>query len=155
MNPQPDTITGSFSREQTFAAAPRSSSAKRRANLLVADDNPALSGVLKFNFERAGFRVIAAGTGRVALEHALKEQFDLVVTDQQMPEMTGVELVRRLRELENYRAIPIFMLTAKGLELELPRLQSELGIAGMFLKPFSPKEVTRAIEQALIALADG
>ncbi len=117
--------------------------------LLVADDNPALSSVLKFNLERSGYRVTVAATGRQAYELAQTKQFDLVITDQQMPEMTGLELTQRLREMENYRDIPIFMLTAKGLELELPRLREELCIAGLFLKPFSPKEITQAVDKTL------
>jgi CheY-like chemotaxis protein len=76
-----------------------------------------------------------------------------VVTDQQMPEMTGCELCERLRQDERYREIPIIMLTAKGLELELPRLRDELGITATFLKPFSPNEIVQAVEDCLVAVS--
>jgi CheY-like chemotaxis protein len=58
-----------------------------------------------------------------------------------MPEMTGLELCRRLRATTEYEKTPIILLTAKGLELELPALQRELNISAIFPKPFSPSEV--------------
>ena len=70
-----------------------------------------------------------------------------------MPEMSGSQLCAHLRQLERYRETPIIMLTAKGLELELPRLREELGIAATFLKPFSPKEVVQAVEDCLAAVS--
>jgi CheY-like chemotaxis protein len=66
-----------------------------------------------------------------------------------MPEMTGLELCRRLRATEEYAHTPIILLTAKGLELELPALQRELEISAIFPKPFSPSEVVGAACQLL------
>ena len=122
-------------------------------SILLAEDNAALSSVIRFNLQRSGFQVEAALTGRLAWELAQVHQFDLVITDQQMPEMTGCELCECLRRSEAYRETPIIMLTAKGMELELPRLREELGLAATFLKPFSPKEVIRAVEDCLAAVS--
>ena len=119
--------------------------------VLVAEDNAALASVLRFNLERAGFAVTVAHNGRQAWEQAQRQQFDLIVTDQQMPELTGSELCGRLRGLANYDRTPVIMLTAKGLELELDRLKSELGIAATFLKPFSPREIVKTVEEELAA----
>ena len=117
--------------------------------ILIAEDNAALASVIRFNLERAGFRSTVACNGQVAWEAVQEESFDLIVTDQQMPEMTGCEFVQKLRGLEAFRDIPVIMLTAKGMELELPRLKAELGIADTFLKPFSPKEIVKAVEDHL------
>ncbi len=68
-----------------------------------------------------------------------------------MPEMTGLELCRRLRDLPAYAATPIILLTAKGLELELPRIQQELDINAVFPKPFSPSAVVETACQLLAA----
>lgn len=121
--------------------------------LLVAEDNTALASVLRFNLERAGFQVTVALNGRLAWEYAQDEQFDLIVTDQQMPEMTGCEFCRHLRETEAYRETPVIMLTAKGMELELPKLREELGISATFLKPFSPREIIQAVQDHLAAVS--
>jgi len=121
--------------------------------VLVVEDNAALASVLRFNLDRADFDVTVALNGRIAWEYAQDQQFDIVVTDQQMPEMTGCELCRHLRELNNYRETPVIMLTAKGMELEMPRLKEELGISAMFLKPFSLKEIIQAVEDHLAAVS--
>lgn len=113
---------------------------------LIVDDNLALARVTQFALDRAGYETQTARNGRHALEVAQASQFDVVVTDQQMPEMTGIELCRALRSLPQYAERPIILLTAKGLELELPRLREELGISAVFSKPFSPGAVVRAVE---------
>ena len=128
------------------------SNAERR--ILVAEDNAALASVVRFNLQRAGFQVTVACNGRVAWEAAQEEVFDLIVTDQQMPEMSGCELCAKLRAIDEYRETPMIMLTAKGMELELPRLKSELGIAATFLKPFSPSEIVRAVEGQLESVSE-
>lgn len=118
---------------------------------LVVDDNLALARVTQFALDRAGFETQTARNGCLALEAAQQSQFDVVVTDQQMPEMTGIELCRELRKLPEYVDCPIILLTAKGLELELPRLREELGISGVFSKPFSPAAVVKAVEDLMNA----
>lgn len=120
-----------------------------RGKALVVDDNVALARVTQFALTRAGFDARIAANGRKALELAQAEAFDIVITDQQMPEMTGLELCRRLRATVEYASTPIVLLTAKGLELELPALQRELEISAIFPKPFSPSEVVGAACQLL------
>lgn len=119
--------------------------------ILVAEDNAALASVIRFNIQRAGFDVTVVSNGRQALEAVMAKKFDLVITDEQMPEMTGSDFCRRLRDLSGYEETPVMMLTAKGLELELDRLRAELGIKMAFLKPFSPMEVVQAVEGCLLA----
>ena len=119
---------------------------------LIVDDNLALARVTQFALDRAGFETQTARNGRLALEAAQVMQFDIVVTDQQMPELTGIELCSELRKLPGYVDCPIILLTAKGLELELPRLREELGISGVFSKPFSPAAIVKAVEDLLNTL---
>jgi CheY-like chemotaxis protein len=122
-------------------------------HILVAEDNAALASVVRFNLERAGFRVTLASNGREAWDHLQEQPFDLLLTDQQMPEMTGCELCQTLRSVADFAELPVILLTAKGMELELPRLRDELKITATFLKPFSPKEVVKAIELCVAAAA--
>ena len=123
--------------------------AVRVQRALIVDDNVALARVTQFALDGAGFETRTAYNGILALEAALATQFDIVITDQQMPEMTGVELCKALRGHPHYASCPIILLTAKGLELELPRLRDELGINATFAKPFSPSAIVKACEDLL------
>ena len=114
---------------------------------LIAEDNAALLRVLEFTLSRAGFEVTQAANGALAWQLAQEEHFDIVLTDQQMPMMTGIELCSELRSHERYLDTPIILLTAKGLEIELPRLCAELGIAATFPKPFSPSQVLKKVQE--------
>lgn len=116
---------------------------------LIVDDNVALARVTQFALTRAGLETSIAGNGRAALEQAINERFDIIITDQQMPEMTGLEFLQRLRTLPGYAATPVVLLTAKGLELELPRIQQDLDISAVFPKPFSPSAVVETACQLL------
>ena len=116
---------------------------------LIVDDNVALARVTQFALDKAGFTTQTAYNGRLALEAALETQYDIVITDQQMPEMTGIELCQELRSRPEYATCPILLLTAKGLELELPRLREEIGINATFAKPFSPSAIVKACEELL------
>ena len=119
--------------------------------ILIVDDNVALARVIQFAMDGAGFYTVTASNGRIALELAGETPFDMVITDQQMPEMTGIELCRNLRDLPEYKNCPIILLTAKGLELELPRLQSEFEIDATFSKPFSPSALVKTANELLAA----
>jgi two-component system, chemotaxis family, chemotaxis protein CheY len=128
------------------AAAPQ---APFRGKALIVDDNVALARVTQFALTRVGFDSRIAANGRIALERATAEPFDIIITDQQMPEMTGLEFLTRLRTLPAYAKTPVILLTAKGLELELPRLQQDLDINAVFPKPFSPSAVVETACQLL------
>jgi len=120
---------------------------------LIVDDNVALARVTQFALDGAGYETHTAYNGRLALEAAVETKFDIVITDQQMPEMTGVELCQALRSLPAYASCPIVLLTAKGLELELPQLRDELGIDATFAKPFSPSAIVKTCAELLAASA--
>ena len=110
---------------------------------LVAEDNAALGRVIALTLRKAGFEVSQAPDGAAAWALAQQTEFDLVVTDQQMPEMSGLELCKRLREQAAHRDTPIVLLTAKGMELDLHRTRQDYGVSNMLLKPFSPTELAK------------
>jgi len=122
-----------------------------KAKILVCEDNSALSGVVCFNLVRAGFQVTCVSNGRLALDALEKERFDLVLSDQQMPMMTGIQLCQSLRQLPAYRRTPFILLTAKCMELDFQKLQQTLEISAALPKPFSPNELVNCIEEALAA----
>ena len=118
-----------------------------RKSILVVDDNPAVASVVRFNLERLGFRVTIALDGLEAWRQLEQQPFDVIVTDQQMPHMDGGTLCRKLRAKPEFASVPIVLLTAKAMEFDVDQLREECGIAAVFVKPFSPTELVRSIEQ--------
>jgi two-component system chemotaxis response regulator CheY len=125
--------------------------AKDKAKILVVEDNAALSGVVCFNLVRAGFQVTSVNNGRVALETLQKGNFDLVLSDQQMPLMTGIQLCENIRQIPAYKRTPFILLTAKCMEIDVARLQQNPGVSTALPKPFSPSELINCIEDCLAA----
>ncbi len=121
--------------------------------ILVAEDNAALASVVRFSLESAGYQVEVARNGRLAWELFDEQPFDLVVTDQQMPEMTGIELCEHITASRGAMSVPIILLTAKGLELDLPHLRNTLGISAAYAKPFSPAQVVQTVQELLLPVA--
>jgi DNA-binding response OmpR family regulator len=117
--------------------------------VLLAEDNPAFAQVVKFNLERAGYGVIVAFSGREAWQAMQVESFDVLVTDQQMPEMTGCELCARMRTLAGHTQTPVILLTAKCLELDADRLKGEWGVAQVLGKPFGPRHLVETVGRVL------
>lgn len=118
--------------------------------VLIAEDNIVLADVLRFNLFRAGFEVTVAHTGREAADHLRDERFDLLLTDYNMPELNGEELIRLVREELGICDLPIVMCSAKGLELDVERLRQEWRLDRVLYKPFSMREVL-AVARSLTA----
>jgi CheY-like chemotaxis protein len=122
-------------------------------HVLVAEDNAALARVISFTFAKHGFEVATARDGQQAWELAEKNRFDLVVTDQQMPRMTGLELCSKLRATAEFAEVPLILLTAKGMELEVDRVRTEHGVDELLLKPFSPAHLVETADRLLSVTA--
>lgn len=114
---------------------------------LIAEDNAALRRVIGFTLQAAGFEVVTASDGLAAWETAEHQAFDVVVTDQQMPHMNGLELIERLRASDLHKNVPVVLLTAKGMELQFEQLSEQYGVAAMLAKPFSPSQLGELAEQ--------
>jgi CheY-like chemotaxis protein len=120
-----------------------------KANILLVEDNDALRGVISFNLMRAGYQVTAVTNGREALDALERAPFDLVLSDQQMPKMTGIQLCEHLRELPQHQHLPFILLTAKCMELDVAKLRQRLQLSAALPKPFSPNELLTCIEECL------
>ena len=116
--------------------------------VLVVDDEIHIVYVVTIKLRNNGFEVISAENGAEAFELACEEEPDIIVADFQMPVMTGLELVRKLRQNESTKDIPVIMLTARSFAIGDEQKQ-ELGISEFISKPFSPKELLRSIEDIL------
>lgn len=116
--------------------------------ILVADDEAHILHVVSMKLSNAGYEVITAVDGEEALELCKSEKPDLVITDYQMPYLTGLELCRQLRSTEELESIPAIMLTARGFDIE-PGEMEDAGIAVVLAKPFSPREVLQKVRDLL------
>ena len=116
--------------------------------VLVVDDEIHIVHVVAIKLRNNGYEVISADNGAEALELALRDKPDIIVTDYQMPIMTGLELVGNLRKHEETKDIPVIMLTARSFAISQEQ-QDELKISGCLSKPFSPKELLGDIEDIL------
>jgi DNA-binding response OmpR family regulator len=125
--------------------------------ILVVDDEPKITQLVRDYLERAGFRVLVAFDGKRALSLAKTEKPDMVVLDLGLPQLDGLDFTREFRKSSN---APIIMLTARAEESD-KLIGLELGADDYMTKPFSPKElvarvrvVFRRIENALSASAE-
>jgi two-component system alkaline phosphatase synthesis response regulator PhoP len=121
--------------------------------ILICDDEPHIALAVSMKFRNAGFEVLTARNGQEAWELILNGPPDALITDCTMPRMDGLELCRRIRSIPGLRDLPIFLLTARGLELDPFVITNELRISKLILKPFSPRDLFHDVQQALKPLA--
>ena len=116
--------------------------------VLVVDDEIHIVYVVAIKLRNNGYEVTTAENGADAFELARQEKPDIIVTDFQMPVMTGLELVQKLRRCEQTKDIPVIVLTARSFAIE-DKQKENLQISQCLNKPFSPKELLRSIEDVL------
>ena len=116
--------------------------------ILVADDESHILHVVSLKLKNAGFRVVTARDGQEAFELAGQEMPDLIITDYHMPQMSGIEMCRKLKQDAATANIPAIMLTARGYHLE-PHDTEQSGILRMLSKPFSPRHLLVAVEEVI------
>ena len=111
-----------------------------KPTVLVAEDESALVTLLRYNLEREGYRVLEAQDGEEALLVANEQKPDLVLLDWMLPQLSGIEVCRRLRGRQETRNVPIIMLTARGEENDRIR-GLDTGADDYITKPFSMTEL--------------
>ncbi|MGQ0636741.1 MAG: response regulator [Planctomycetaceae bacterium] len=121
--------------------------------ILICDDEPHIALAVSMKFRNAGFEVQTARDGAEAWKLIQQSAPDLLISDCTMPRMDGLELCRLIRTLPDLTNLPIFLLTARGLELDPFVIREQLGISKIILKPFSPRDLLRDVQAALAAAA--
>jgi two-component system, OmpR family, alkaline phosphatase synthesis response regulator PhoP len=116
--------------------------------ILVADDESHILHVVSMKLRNAGYNVVTAHDGQEALEAALAEPPDLIITDYHMPQLSGLELCQRLKQQPSTSHIPAIMLTARGYSLD-PADTASSGILRMLSKPFSPRQLLTTVNEVL------
>jgi CheY-like chemotaxis protein len=102
---------------------------EKSRRILVAEDNRVLADVLRFNLQRAGFQVVVASNGQLAIEQLKQAAFDLLITDYQMPVVDGEELCRTIRLQLHIDQMPILVCSAKGYEVDNARLTAQYSVS--------------------------
>jgi two-component system, OmpR family, phosphate regulon response regulator PhoB len=118
------------------------------ARILIIEDEKDLQEVLAYNLQQDGHTVQAALRGRDGLRMALEKKPDLVLLDLMLPDLPGTEICRSLRQDPRTKELPIFMLTAKGEEIDRV-VGFELGADDYMVKPFSVRELLLRIRALL------
>ncbi len=113
--------------------------------ILVVDDEAHILNVVSLKLRNAGYEVVTAQDGDEAFELALQCHPALVITDFQMPIMTGLQLCAKLAEHPSTSETPAILLTARGFALSEDDL-SKANIVDVLSKPFSPREVLERVE---------
>jgi two-component system, chemotaxis family, chemotaxis protein CheY len=117
-------------------------------SILAVDDSASMRQMVSFTLKNAGYHVVEAVDGQDALEKSVARDFDLVLTDQNMPRMDGIGLTRKLRENPRFKATPILILTTESSE----QMKSEgrgAGATGWLVKPFDPARLIEVIHKVI------
>src|SRR5688572_17488063 len=114
--------------------------------ILLCDDELHILRAAEFKFKRAGYEVVLATDGQEGWEKIQQARPDIVVTDCQMPRLSGLGLAERIRSTPALAGLPMIMLSAKGFELSPEELRTSYGIRCLMAKPFSPRELFARVE---------
>lgn len=116
--------------------------------VLLVDDSVSMREMVSFTLKGGGFKVSEAEDGVEALEFATKNSVDLVITDVNMPNMDGIQLVRELRQLPDYKFIPILILSTETGK-DKKNMGKIAGATGWIEKPFDPDYLLSTVSRVL------
>lgn len=114
--------------------------------VLTVDDSASVRQMVSFTLRRAGFEVAEAADGRLGLEAAARQKFDLVVTDLNMPNVDGLEMIAGMRRLSGYAFTPILMLTTES-QAEKKDAGRKAGATGWIVKPFQADQLVAVVHK--------
>jgi two-component system chemotaxis response regulator CheY len=114
--------------------------------ILIVDDSSSMRQLVTFALKDAGYDVVAAVDGKDALSKADESRVDMVITDLNMPEMDGLELIRQLRDQPGYKFTPIIMLTTESQEAKKQE-GKKVGASGWIVKPFTPEQLIGVVKK--------
>jgi two-component system response regulator MtrA len=119
-----------------------------RSLVLIADDDADILLLVKAVLERSGYEVVAASDGAEALASVRARKPDLAVLDIAMPEVDGLEVLRRLRADPTTSELPVVLLSARAQEADVER-GFAIGASAYLKKPFSPRELSEHVAELL------
>jgi len=118
------------------------------ANILIVDDSTSMRQMVSFTLKTDGHNVVDASDGLEGLEKAKSTQFDLIISDVNMPNRNGLEMTSDIRALPNYKFIPILLLTTESTG-EKKAEGKAAGATGWIVKPFNPETLKQTVSKVL------
>ncbi len=115
-------------------------------SLLIVDDSASMRQMVTFTLKDAGYDVVAANNGKDALTKLDGVRISMVITDLNMPEMDGIELIRQLRSRPGFKFTPIVMLTTESQESK-KLAGKQAGASGWIVKPFKPEQLVDTVRK--------
>ena len=116
--------------------------------VLTVDDSASIRQMVSFTLKSAGYEVVEAIDGEDGLNKARQKSVDLVLTDQNMPKLDGLSLIKTLRSLPQYGRTPILMLTTESSE-SMKSAGRAAGATGWLVKPFDPAKLIEVIGKVI------
>lgn len=117
-------------------------------SILAVDDSASMRQMVSFTLKGAGYQVTEAADGQEALDKAKSQQFDLVITDVNMPVMDGITFIRNLRTEASYKYTPMLMLTTES-AADKKAEGKAAGATGWIVKPFNPDQLLNTVKKVL------
>lgn len=117
-------------------------------SILIVDDSETVRQALILALGNAGYQVFEAEDGFDALDKLSGAPVDMLITDLNMPNMDGLELIKKVRAEGHYRFTPIVMLTTESSE-EKKKAGREAGVSGWIVKPFKPEQLLKVVKMVL------
>ena len=115
--------------------------------ILFVDDSASMRQMIRFILEDADYSVVEAADGVEALRK-LDPEIDMIITDLNMPNLDGIELLKRVREDPDYKFLPVMVLTKES-AASTKQKYKELGATGWISKPFKPEELLAVVDKVL------
>lgn len=116
--------------------------------IMTVDDSSSIRQMVSFTLKQAGYQVMEASDGQDALSKLNGTGVHMVITDLNMPNMDGIELIRRLRSGTAYKFVPIVMLTTES-QAEKKQEGKAAGATGWIVKPFKPEQLLAVVKKVL------
>jgi two-component system chemotaxis response regulator CheY len=116
--------------------------------IMTVDDSPTIRQMLGMALKGAGYEVVEAEHGKDALSKLETEQVSMLITDLNMPQMNGIELIRSVRQSPGLRFLPIIMLTTETQEAKRQEGKAA-GASGWIVKPFKPEQLLKVVQMVM------
>jgi two-component system chemotaxis response regulator CheY len=117
-------------------------------SILAVDDSASIRQMVSFTLKSSGYEVVEAVDGMDGLEKAKGQSFHLILTDQNMPRMDGLTLIKSLRGLPQYKTVPILMLTTESSDT-MKQQGRAAGATGWLVKPFDPQKLVEVVKKVI------
>ena len=117
-------------------------------SILAVDDSASMRQMVSFTLKSAGYEVVEAVDGEDAIEKTRSRDFNLVLTDQNMPRLDGIGLTRKLRDNPKFKLTPILILTTESSD-QMKQAGRAAGATGWLVKPFDPAKLIEVIGKVI------